>query len=55
MFENDESLKRTNEKIAFNQTIKFLAAMVVKYGDLIQPATIEDIMEYLNKRNKKTA
>lgn len=55
MDSNNDSIKAANEKIAFNNTIKFLADMIIKYGDLIQPATIEDIMEYLNKRNKKTA
>ena len=55
MDNNNDSIKAANEKIAFNSTIKFLADMIIKYGDLIQPATIEDIMEYLNKRNKKTA
>lgn len=55
MDNSNDLIKAANEKIAFNNTIKFLADMIIKYGDLIQPASIEDIMEYLDKRNKKTA
>lgn len=55
MDNKNESIKKANEKIAFNNTIKFLADMIVKYGDLIQPATMEDIIEYLEKNNKKSA
>lgn len=55
MNNRNDSIKAANEKIAFNNTIKFLADMVIKYGHLIQPATVEDIMEYFKKRKKKTA
>ena len=55
MENSNDLIKMANEKIAFKNTIKFIADMIIKYGDMIKPATTEDIMEYFNKKNKKPA
>lgn len=56
MDENEIRIKKANEKIAFENTIKFLADMVRKYSDSISPVTHKDVIEYFAKiKNKQTA
>ena len=56
MDESEIRIKKANEKIAFDNTVKFLADMVRKYSDSISPVTHKDIIEcFTRTQNKKTA
>ena len=55
MVKSNDSIKEAKERIAFNNTVSFLADMVIKYGDMLQPATLEDVLEYLNRKKNKSA
>ena len=48
-------IEAEKQKIAFDNAVAFLAEMYRKYGYLIQPATLEDVLEYLRERKAKSA
>ena len=48
-------IEAEKQKIAFDNAVAFLAEIYRKYGDLIQPATLEDVLEYLREQKAKSA
>lgn len=55
MSENEkDKITVLEERNSFDSVVDFLAEMVRKYSKLITPATIEDVISYLEQNNKKT-